>query len=682
VRRPIAVITALAITLSLPSGAVRGAENMPPVAIDDPSPACGNTNPWGGSYPIPEDWIGFDKGFPGWSPLMGACAPMANDSDPDGDPLTFELVGQPAHGTAVSFANDFAAYDPDPDFSTLPGDQEGGSWVSDTITYRVFDGSAYSNAATYRIWVAPINDPPTFVPGSAIVEAFAYGTPVEVPWARDVSPGPANEADQTVSFDVETDTRNAPGMFVDPPAIDHAGTLTFTPGTEPGLALITVTAHDDGGMGTWGLDGGGMDPPDDTSDPVTFEIVVWPALPAAPVAADDTLVVSEDGVGDLEVLANDTDINGDPIVVESVDNGSKGSAMLAHVPGTIRYTPDPDATGADSFRYTVDDGKDGSSTATVAVTITPVNDEPVAADDAVTVAEGSDGVLLDVLGNDTDVDGDSLAVSAAGPAGHGTVVATGGVVHYTPDPGFTGTDRFHYTVTDGHGATASASVSIAVALDTSPPAIGTRSRSIPLGAIGTSTMRVRLGWSAMDAVSGVAHYTVEERRDGGAWRPVPLTSATSRSVVRALGFGTSYEYRVRATDGRGNVSGWAAWSAFTPTRREERSSLVHWAGRWTRAWYWRLSGGRSHWAAAAGRSASLTFTGHGIGWVGRQSPTSGSARIYVDGVLVGTVSSRARTVVYRAVLYSTVLAAGGRHQIVIRPVGNGRVDVDAFVILP
>ncbi len=186
----------------------------------------------------------------------------------------------------------------------------------------------------------------------------------------------------------------------------------------------------------------------------------------------------------------------------------------------------------------------------------------------------------------------------------------------------------------------------------------------------------------MDAVSGVARYTLQERRGGGAWHTVPLASATSRSAVRWLTFGSTYEYRVRATDGRGNVSAWASWSAFTPTRRQERSSLVHWAGRWTTAWNSGLSGGRSRWAAAAGRTASLTFTGHGIGWVGRQSPTSGSARIYIDGVLVGTVSSRARTVAYRVVLYSTVLGAGGRHQIVIRPVGNGRVDVDAFVILP
>ncbi len=252
-RRPIAVITALAITLSLPSGTVRGAENMPPVAVDDPSPACGNTDLWGGSFPIPEDWIGFDKGFPGWFPLMGACAPMANDTDPDGDPSDLR-----ARRAARARQGDLRSRTTSPPTTRTrtsarsPATRRRGSWVSDTITYRVFDGSAYSNSASYRIWVAPINDPPTFVPGPATVEAFAYGTPVEVPWARDVSPGPANEAGQTVSFDVETDTRNAPGMFLDPPAIDHAGTLTFTPGTEPGLAVITVTAHDDGGTGDLG----------------------------------------------------------------------------------------------------------------------------------------------------------------------------------------------------------------------------------------------------------------------------------------------------------------------------------------------------------------------------------------------------------------------------------------------
>ncbi len=681
-RRPVAVIAVLTIALSMPAGAMRAAGNTPPVAVDDPSPTCGNTNSWGGSFPIPEDWIGFDPGFPGWFPLMGACAPMANDDDLDGDPLTFELVGQPAHGSAVSLADGFAAYDPEPDFSTLPGDQTGGTWVSDTITYRVFDGSAYSNTASYRIWVAPINDPPTFVPGPVTVEAFVHGAPVDVRWATGVSPGPANESDQTVSFEVETDTGNAPGMFRDPPAIDQAGTLTFTPGTEPGLAVITVTAHDDGGTGTWGLDGGGMDPPDDTSDPETFEIVIRPAPPTAPEANDDMLVVDEDGIGELDVLANDMDANGDPIVVESVGDGAKGAAMLALAPGTIRYTPDPDATGSDAFQYTVGDGRDGSSTGTVAVTITPVNDAPSAADDSLGVVEGSQGMLLDVLENDTDVDGDVLVVSAAGPAGHGTAVPEGNGVRYAPQPGFTGSDEFEYSVTDGHGSTSTASVHISVSRDASPPVMGARIRSIPLVAIGTSTMRVRLRWSAADAGSGVARYTVQERRVGGAWQSVALGSATSRSIVRSLRFGTSYEYRVRATDGRGNVSAWASWSAFRPSRRQERSSSVDWAGRWATEWNRSLSGGRSRWTAAAGRRSDLTFTGHSVGWVGRQSRTSGSARVYIDGVLVATVSSRARTVAHRVVLYSTVLAAGGRHHIAIRPVGNGRVDVDAFVILP
>ena len=126
--------------------------------------------------------------------------------------------------------------------------------------------------------MAPINDPPTFTPGAPPRSWLdTYDGPVSVPWAADVLAGPPNESAQVVSFVVETDTRNAPKMFEVPPAIDGDGVLTFTPGTEPGLANVTVYAHDDGGLEDYDLPSPDMAPPDDTSDPVTFGVVVSPA---------------------------------------------------------------------------------------------------------------------------------------------------------------------------------------------------------------------------------------------------------------------------------------------------------------------------------------------------------------------------------------------------------------------
>ena len=109
-------------------------------------------------FPVPED-------YHDWVPLALGCAPLLNDTDPDGDPLSVDLAGQPAHGEAMVIENDptdWLSYRPAKDYSTPVG-----TWVSDTIPYRAFDGQAYSNIANYRLWVAPVNDPPTFTPGPA-----------------------------------------------------------------------------------------------------------------------------------------------------------------------------------------------------------------------------------------------------------------------------------------------------------------------------------------------------------------------------------------------------------------------------------------------------------------------------------------------------------------------------------
>ncbi|MGE2693022.1 Ig-like domain-containing protein, partial [Mycolicibacterium pulveris] len=129
--------------------------------------------------------------------------------------------------------------------------------------------------------------------------------------------------------------------------------------------------------------------------------------------------------------------------------------------GSFTYTPNPDFHGSDSFTYAASDGNGGTATATVYVTVNPVNDAPVAVDDAVTVDE--DGVaVVGVLGNDTDLDGDELSVTAAGAAGNGTVTLVDGVLTYTPDTDFHGTDWFTYTISDGNGGTATATVYVTV----------------------------------------------------------------------------------------------------------------------------------------------------------------------------------------------------------------------------
>ena len=147
-RRLAPVVLAAMLVASLPASAWAAA----PIAGDDPAIGCGNLQQFGNSWPIPEDYgqVVFVPGMP--------CSIPANDSDPDGDPLTYSLVTPPAHGDLFMDASGFVAYTPDADFSTPPGSDPGGTWVSDSYVYQVSDGTA-TDTATHRFWVAPVNDP-------------------------------------------------------------------------------------------------------------------------------------------------------------------------------------------------------------------------------------------------------------------------------------------------------------------------------------------------------------------------------------------------------------------------------------------------------------------------------------------------------------------------------------------
>ena len=673
VRRLLAALSAFAV-LAVASPVPASADgNSAPVAVDDPGEACGGV---GGSYPIPEDWRD-------WSVLALACAPLLNDSDPDGDPLSVDLVGQPAHGAAQVVPgdpDDWLTYRPDPDYSTPGGDKPGGTWVSDVITYRAFDGQASSNPASYRIWVAPVNDPPAFTPGPDLVEAHVGDGPVSIPWATDISPGPPNEGDQHVSFEVDAPAPD--DVFAVKPVIDDAGNLIFTPGTQPWLVSVTVDAKDDGGLEDWGLPASApYDKPDDTSDPVTFAIAIYPALPAPPVAIDDELTIPEDTPGVVDVIANDTDINGDNLSLAAVGAAGKGTTTRDDVePWQVDYAPSPDANGADELTYTVSDGDGGTDTGTVHVTITPVNDDPVATDDALTVAQGASGVPMAVLDNDADVDGDTLGVSAAGGASHGSLTVAAGAVAYTPAAGYAGPDGFSYTVSDGAGGQAVASVAVTVVPDAVPPVVDGLGDEIAGGRIGPSSVPVRLSWRGTDTVAGVVRFQLQRQASGGAWRTVALATPASTSIVRSLAIGEPSLFRVRALDGAGNWSAFAAWAPIVPQRRQEGSSAIRWTGTWHRANDVRYSFGHARRATTRGHRATFTFTGRGIGLVSRRSPTAGRAEILIDGAFAATIDLSGSTT-YRWLAFRRELATGGRHTIEVHPLGDGRVDIDAFVVL-
>jgi large repetitive protein len=155
------------------------------------------------------------------------------------------------------------------------------------------------------------------------------------------------------------------------------------------------------------------------------------------------------------VLKNDDDPNDDQLTVSLASGPSNGTLDLA-ADGSFTYTPDADFNGSDSFTYTVSDGEFESDTATVTLTVTPVNDPPTANDDMDATALVSP-VAIDVLANDTDPEGaetlDLASVTITDGPANGTATANlDGSVTYLPNFLFVGQDSFRYTVEDDEGA--------------------------------------------------------------------------------------------------------------------------------------------------------------------------------------------------------------------------------------
>ncbi|HMR33502.1 MAG TPA: cadherin-like domain-containing protein, partial [Geminicoccus sp.] len=193
-----------------------------------------------------------------------------------------------------------------------------------------------------------------------------------------------------------------------------------------------------------------------------------PIANARPLAGDDRVATDEGRsltISAADLLRNDGDADGNPLRITAVDGGRFGEAVL-NPDGSITFTPRGDFHGEASFRYTVSDGQGGSDRATVRVEVRPVNDAPVAADDALRTDE--DRVLRieasTLLRNDRDIDGDALRIVGVGDASHGTVtLAEDGGITFAPDADFHGQASFTYTVSDGRGGFDTAVARIEVA---------------------------------------------------------------------------------------------------------------------------------------------------------------------------------------------------------------------------
>ncbi|MEJ2080279.1 MAG: Ig-like domain-containing protein, partial [Acidobacteriota bacterium] len=189
-----------------------------------------------------------------------------------------------------------------------------------------------------------------------------------------------------------------------------------------------------------------------------------------PTARSDSVVLENSATRSIDVLGNDSDVDGDPLTITSVTNPAHGKVVLSQSGTLITYTPvEPGYTGEDHFNYVISDGQGGQSTAAVSVTVTAGSTPLLAVNDSVTLKEDSSRVI-NVLSNDSNPGGGPLTIALVELPKSGKATVQGNAVTYTPDPDFFGSDSFTYKVLDSSGdVSAVATVSITVTPVNDPP---------------------------------------------------------------------------------------------------------------------------------------------------------------------------------------------------------------------
>jgi hypothetical protein len=168
------------------------------------------------------------------------------------------------------------------------------------------------------------------------------------------------------------------------------------------------------------------------SNQVSFSV---PAPNNPPIAVNDTAATVQGQAVTVNVTANDTDPDGDPLTVTGVTQPSNGTASVASA-SSVRYTPNAGFHGTDGFVYTISDGRGGTASATVTVTVTQAANRPPVANAVTATTIQDQATVINVTANDTDPDGDPLTVTGVTQPSNGTAsVASASSVRYTPNAG-------------------------------------------------------------------------------------------------------------------------------------------------------------------------------------------------------------------------------------------------------
>jgi len=357
----------------------------------------------------------------------GATSLLSNDSDSDNalSTLSIQLVDLPAHGLVSTSADGSFNYAHD-----------GSETTSDSFSYRLVDASgAQSNLATVSIDITPVNDIPIAANDVAIVaEADAVNLNV-------LANNTDNELD---SLSVEVLSGPTSGTAI----VNADNTINYThDGSETfGDTLEYAVEDGNGGFAS------------------AFLFITIKPVNDSPIAIADSVSVDENSDAIINVLNNDSDAesaNLDSSIVVGPNNGS----LVQNVDGSYTYTHDGSETSTDSFTYVAIDQQGASSSiTTVSITVNSINDVPIAVNDGITLLEG-DSKIVPVLINDTDAEQDSLSVQITSQPLHGTaIINADNTITYTHNGTDKTSDALVYTINDGNGGTATATLLIAITL--------------------------------------------------------------------------------------------------------------------------------------------------------------------------------------------------------------------------
>ncbi|HVE64914.1 MAG TPA: Ig-like domain-containing protein [Mycobacteriales bacterium] len=549
---------------------------------------------FGGQLPTPADDT---AATPEDTPVR--IAVLANDTDPEGDRLTAVAVSTPSLGSAtigsdgvITFTPDFNAFGTDTfTYSVSDGTSTASAAVTVTIT-AVNDPPVYSAVATNTRQDVRVGEGLTglvatdadgtalqyrlvegALPGGILLNAdgtFSGQTTLEIETTAviEVTDGTATALTRLVvavtAAPTTFNTNPVAGDDIARTAEDTAVTFSVTANdSDPDGDRLAVTAFGDavGGRVACGAQDCTFTPDPDFTGTATFSYTVTDGFGGSdvgavrvtvtpvndpPEALADTAATQAGTAVRIDVLANDTDVDGDRLSVTVTSSPANGAVSCTA--GVCTYTPVGGFTGSDRFTYTASDGKGGSSVASVTIRVTaappPPNSPPVARDDVASVAEDSVADIT-VTANDSDSDPDqALAVIGATRPLHGSVECAGTTCRYVPDPDFSGTDSFRYTVSDGAGGSATATVRITVTPVEDPPLAAADE------AITAANSPITINVLANDRDPDGQPLRVVGATDGGQGTVVCTATTCTYSPAADITGSDTFSYRVSDPTGR------------------------------------------------------------------------------------------------------------------------------------